>query len=83
MQIKITKRSNNKDENHLPMLFNFGINKNSIVPSLPALSNIRNYFEEGMNESNERNSGHIKNVKSHRNMRILSSNPHRCRPYDN
>ena len=51
------------------------------MPRINEIPTIRQYFNEESNNSN--NSRYIENMKASRNIRILSLNPHGCRPYDN
>ena len=50
------------------------------IPRLNEIQTIRNYFNEETVISN--NNGYIDSTKAHRNVRLLSINPHGCRPFN-
>ena len=71
--------TNEDIDNWLPVLIPCEVQNNIVTPSLPNISNIRNYFEEEIDRSN---CGYIDTIKASRNVWILSLNPHGCRLYD-
>ena len=68
---------NNEVNDHMPALVNGRLQEDIATPSLPNTTNIRNYFEE---DTCRNNSGHVDNEKAFGNVRMLSLNPHGCRP---
>jgi len=50
------------------------------IPRLNQIQSIRNYFNQ--ESSNMNNNRYINNVKAYENAKILSLNPHGCRPFD-